>query len=133
MGIDEQQIRQLVEEWHRRTAQNDLEGVLALMADDAIFLTCGRPPMSKQEFAAGFAAWAGRSRIESKHEFKDLHASGDIAYAWSHISVAMVSGENGSKTERSGHVLTVFRKSPAGKWQLVRDANLLPPGKPEKG
>jgi uncharacterized protein (TIGR02246 family) len=129
MATDEQQIRHLMDEWRRRTAQGDLEGVLALMTDDAVFLTCGNPPMIKKDFAAGFSGFAGRVQIEATQEVKEIHSSGDLAYAWSHISVAMTSTETGSRTERAGHVLTVFRKSPAGTWLLARDANLMPAGK----
>ena len=70
----------------------------------------------------------GQVRIESTQEIKDFHASGDTAYAWSHLSVSMTSPETGAKTERSGHVLTVFRKSPSGAWLLARDANLMMAG-----
>jgi ketosteroid isomerase-like protein len=42
----------------------------------------------------------------------------------------MTSLETGGKTERVGHVLTVFRKSASGKWLLARDANLMAAGKP---
>jgi uncharacterized protein (TIGR02246 family) len=125
MDSDEQEIRRLMEEWRRRTAEGNVEGVLALMSDDAAFLTCGNRPMSRQDFAASARAFAGRFRIEATQDVKELHASGDLAYAWTYISVAVTSTETGSKTERSGHALTVFRKSPAGTWVLTRDANLI--------
>lgn len=51
--------------------------------------------------------------------------SGDLAYAWSKISVAMTATEGGERMERAGHVLSVFRKDAAGRWQLARDANLM--------
>ena len=44
MNHDEQQIRKLMDEWRRRTLEGDIEGVLALMTDDAVFLTPGNPP-----------------------------------------------------------------------------------------
>jgi len=125
METDEQQIRHLMDEWRRRTAENDLEGILALMTDDAVFLTPGNPPMTKQGFAASFQGFAGKARVEAEQEVKEIHASGDIAYAWTYISVVMTALDSGSRMERAGHVLTVFRKSPSGAWLLARDANLL--------
>jgi uncharacterized protein (TIGR02246 family) len=125
MATDEQQIRNLMAEWSRRTADGDVEGVLALMTDDAVFLTPGNPPMTKAGFEAGFRSFAGKVEIEATQDVKDLQVSGDLAYAWSHLSVVMTNTETGGRTERVGHVLTVFRKSPAGKWLLARDANLL--------
>ena len=72
-------------------------------------------------------------QVESAQEIKDFHASGDLAYVWSHISVVMTAAETGARTERSGHVLTVFRKSPSGEWRLARDGGYVlrrrcPPG-----
>ena len=127
MNDDETQIRKLMADWRERTLEGDLDGVLALMTEDAVFLTPGRPPMTRDDFAAGFRK-LGQVRIESTQEIKDFHASGDTAYAWSHLSVSMTSPETGAKTERSGHVLTVFRKSPSGAWLLARDANLMMAG-----
>ena len=124
MESDEQAIRKLMQDWHRLTAQGDLEGIIALMTDDAMFLTCGNPPMTRTDFGAGFRDFAGKMRIESSQDVKELHVSGDLAYAWSKISVAMIASEGGKRTERAGHVLSVFRKS-AGRWQLARDANLM--------
>jgi uncharacterized protein (TIGR02246 family) len=125
MKSDEQQIRDLMAEWSRRTAAGDVEGVLALMTDDAVFLTPGNPPMTKADFAAGFRSFAGKVEIEATQNVKDLQVSGDLAYAWSHLSVAMTNLETGGRTERIGHVLTVFRKTPSGEWLLARDANLM--------
>ena len=124
MGSDEREIRELIERWHERTAAGDLEAILELMADDVVFLRAGQPPMDKKEFAAGFRAWASKASIRSRWELKDVHASGDIAYAWSEISLVMTS-KDGGKQERSGPALSVFRKSRGGRWLLARDANLV--------
>ncbi|HEY0558589.1 MAG TPA: SgcJ/EcaC family oxidoreductase [Thermoanaerobaculia bacterium] len=129
MATDEQQIRDLMAEWSRRTAEGDVEGVLALMTDDAIFLTSGNPPMTKADFEAGFRSFAGKVEIEATQDVKDLQVSGDLAYSWSHLSMAMTSTETGNRTERMGHVLTVFRRSSGGEWLLARDANLMAAGK----
>jgi uncharacterized protein (TIGR02246 family) len=124
MNDDERQIRHLMDEWRERTLEGDLEGVLALMTEDAVFLTAGNPPMTRSDFAAGFRGLTGL-RVESTQEVKDIHASGDLAYAWTHITVVMTSTKTGDRTERAGHTLTVFRKTPAGTWLLARDANLM--------
>jgi uncharacterized protein (TIGR02246 family) len=128
MNDDETQIRKLMADWRERTLEGDLDGILVLMTEDAVFLTPGRPPMTRNDFAAAFRQFGGKVRIESQQEIQDFHSSGDLAYAWSHVSVAMTSPETGARTERSGHVLTVFRRSPAGAWLLARDANLMTAG-----
>jgi len=125
MDGDEQAIRKLIHDWHRLSAEGELEAVITLMTDDAMFLTCGNAPMTRQDFGAAFRDFSGKVRIESAQDVRELYVSGDLAYAWSKISVAMTAND-GRRTERAGHVLSVFRKNAAGRWQLARDANLMP-------
>ena len=81
--------------------------------------------VTKDGFAAAFRGFAGNVRIESKHDIHEIYASGDLAYCRSHISVVVTAAKTGERNERSGHVLTVFRKSADGEWRLARDANLI--------
>jgi uncharacterized protein (TIGR02246 family) len=122
---DERQIERLMDEWRRLTAEGNVDGLLSLTTDDVVFLTPGNPPITKEDFAAGFRKISAKVRMESTQELMEIQASGDIAYAWSHLSVVLTPKEGGEKTESSGHVLTVFRRSPSGKWLLARDANLM--------
>lgn len=125
MDTDEQQIRQLIDRWHRATAAGDLRTVLTLMTDDVVFFTAGQAPMNKEAFAAAFRQFAGRVRIESAQDIKEIRTSGDLAYCWSQISVVMTSIESATQNRRAGHVLSIFRRSPSGEWLLARDANLI--------
>jgi uncharacterized protein (TIGR02246 family) len=125
MTSDEQQIRDVIDRWRIATLANDIDTILSLMTDDALFLTPGRPPMTKDTFAAAFRGFAGNIRIESKHDIKEICASGDLAYCRSHISVIATAEKTGERNERAGHVLTIFRKSADGTWRLSRDANLI--------
>ena len=122
---DEQQIQRLMEEWRRLTAEGDLEGLLALLSDDVVFLTAGNPPIKKNDFAKGFREVAAKARIQATQDVKEIRVSGALATAWSHLTVVLTPREGGKTTEASGYVLTVFHRSPAGKWLLARDANLV--------
>jgi uncharacterized protein (TIGR02246 family) len=112
-------------EWRRLTAEGNLDGLLSLLADDVIFLTPGNPPITKSDFAAGFREVSAKARIEAMQDVKEIRASGDIAAAWSHLAVVLTPNDGGQKSEASGYVLTVFHRSPSGKWLLARDANLV--------
>ena len=128
-GIDaiaeEEQIRGWMDDWRRLTAEGNVDGLLSLITDDVVFLTPGNPPITKEDFAAGVRRVSANARIESTQEVKDIRASGDIAYAWSHLSVVLTPKDGGDQTESSGYALSVFRKSPSGQWLLARDANLM--------
>ena len=112
-------------EWRRLTAEGNLDGLLALLTDDVIFLTPGNPPITKSDFAAGFREVSAKARIDAMQDVKEIRASGDIAAAWSHLTVVLTPKDGGKKSEASGYVLTVFHRSPSGKWLLARDANLV--------
>ena len=42
---DKEKIREVVTTWMHATAEGDLETVLSLIAEDAVFLLSGQPPM----------------------------------------------------------------------------------------
>jgi uncharacterized protein (TIGR02246 family) len=124
-ATDEQQIRHLMDEWRRLTAEGNVEGLLSLLADDVVFLTPGNPPITKNDFAKGFREVSAKARIEAIQDVKEIRASGDIAAAWSHLTVVLTPMKGGKKSEAAGYVLTVFHRSPSGTWLLARDANLV--------
>lgn len=48
MPSDEDQIRTLVDTWQTATQAGDVDTVLGLMTDDAVFFVPGRPPMGRR-------------------------------------------------------------------------------------
>ena len=123
MQTDEQAIRDLVTTWLSATEKGDHERVLNLVSEDVVFLTSGRLPMDKSEFAAGLAG------LESFHlrmtgEIQEVKVFGDWAYCWNRLSVSMTPRDSGATVKRAGDVLSVLQKQ-AGSWVIVRDANLL--------
>ena len=133
MSDDEQQIRRLVEGWMAATRAGDVEAVLDLIADDAVFLVAGRPPMRKPEFAAAARAQSGANapRIDGRSEIQEIRVAGDWAFLWSRLTVVATPRNGEPPIERSGHTLTVLRKE-GGRWKLARDANLLAGPSPER-
>ena len=128
MLTDEEQIRQLVATWHAATKAGDVDTVLGLMTDDAVFLVPGRPPMRKAEFAALSRVPPGspRPKFEGTIEIQEIQISGDLAFMWTKLSIVVAPPGEGEPVERAGHTLSVLRRV-GGKWLLSRDANLLAP------
>jgi uncharacterized protein (TIGR02246 family) len=126
MGTDEQAIRSLVERWHKATTAGDVDAIIPLMAEDAVFLVAGKPPMKgRRAFEERLRALLTSHRLDSKGEVQDVEASGDLAYAWSVLTVSMTPLAGGNPVERSGNVLSIFHRQANGAWVLIRDANLL--------
>jgi len=128
MQDDEQEIRQLVSTWMAATKAGDVETVLSLMADDAVFLVPGQPVMRKDDFAAKARAQAGPdgTRFDGSSEIQEIRILGDWAFMWSRLTVVATPPGGAQPMTRAGHTLTLFRKQ-GGKWVLARDANMLAP------
>ncbi len=128
MLSDEDRIRQVIASWHAATKAGDIDTVLGLMTDDVRFLVPGREPMRKDEFAALSRVPPGslHPQVHSTWDIQEVQVSGDLAFAWTHLAVAVTMPGAPAPMERAGHTLSVFRRV-AGQWLLARDANLLAP------
>ncbi len=126
MQNDEEQIRKLVATWMAATKTGDIDTVLDLMADDAVFLVPGRPPMYKSDFAAAAKAQSGQAapKFEGSNDIQEIKVVGDWAFMWARLSVIATPPDGSPPIERAGHTLTVLNKT-QGRWLLARDANLL--------
>lgn len=126
MLSDEEQIRGVVETWLSATAAGDVETILSLMTEDVVFLLPGRGPMRREEFASIARASAGTAlpKFESVADIHEVEVSGDLAYLWNRLALAITPPGVARPIERSGYTLSIFRRV-NGKWLLSRDANLV--------
>ena len=123
MTDDEASIRDLIATWLAASKSGDTETVLSLIHDDALFHVPGVPPFGKAAFAAASEQMKGL-RIEGESEVLEIEVCGGTAWCRTHLSM-VVTPASGQPVRRAGYTLSILRKSPAGKWQLYRDANLL--------
>ena len=124
MSEDERKIRDLIAEWMRASKAGETDKVLALMADDVVFLVAGQKPFGKAEFAAASRAMQGKVQVDGVSTVEEVEILGDWAFCRTHLAVAATMPD-GKAMRRSGYTLSILRKQPAGNWVLARDANLL--------
>ena len=124
---DEQEIRNLFNNWIKSTTEGNLELARQCIADDAVFFVPGVGEMNKETFAQ---AAAGGSPEESPIDFdldsklRELKVFGNQAYLWIESTLVM-SPKNGDPTSKmAGHSLSILEKRD-GRWQITRDANTL--------
>lgn len=123
MSDDVRAIRNLIDRWMKASKAGDLRSVLSMMTDDVIFMTCGREPFGKAEFAAASSQMEGM-KIDGTADVKEVAVTGDWAWARTHLAVTMTMPD-GKEVRRSGYTLTVLTKDMDGRWLIARDANLL--------
>jgi uncharacterized protein (TIGR02246 family) len=124
---DEQQIRALIDAWCEASSAGDLTAQFHLMTPDVVFLTPGRAPMRRDEFAAQFRAAIEIVTIKCRSRVQEITVSGDLALCWNLLEVSFTPIEGGHVRKHAGNVLTAFRRGPDGQWRIWRDANLLTP------
>jgi uncharacterized protein (TIGR02246 family) len=125
MTDDERQIRELVRSWIAASNARDLPKLMDLMTDDVVFMTPGRPPFGKAEFAADSERMKGVA-IDARAEVQEVEVFGPRAYIRSHIQVELTSPDQPVK-RMSGYAMSLLRKESDGRWRIARDANLVAP------
>ena len=123
MSDDERAIREVVDTWMKASMAGDTATVLTLVADDVVFLGPGHRPFGKEAFRAAQNG-LGDMRLEGHAEVREVRVSGDWAFCWTDLKVAMTPA-GGATVRRSGNTLTVFQRLADGRWVLARDANML--------
>ena len=88
MSDDERAIRELVETWMSASKAGDTAAVLELMTDDVLFMTPGREPFGKAEFAAQ-AQQLKDANLDGQGEVQEIEVAGDWAWIRNRIEVAM--------------------------------------------
>ena len=123
MTDDERQVRRLVDSWIAASEAGDVPALLALMTDDVIFMTPGRPPFGKAEFAADAEHNKGVA-VHARAEIQEIEIIGSRALIRNLIEVVLTA-PGASPRRMSGYTLSVLRKEADDRWRLARDANLV--------
>ena len=113
MTDDEQAIRDLVETWMTASRAGDTATVLGLMSDDVLFMTPGREPFGKAEFAAQSASLKD-VEIDGRADVLEIEVADGWAWIRNRIEVAMTAADGGT-VRRSGYTLTVLNKGGDGR------------------
>jgi uncharacterized protein (TIGR02246 family) len=127
MGSDERAIREVHATWIDAVNGSDLVRLLALMANDVVFLNPGQAPFGRDGFPGGFSVAHQQSRIHCISELEEVVIVGEVAYTLCRDSLSVTPRAGGEATELAGHRITIYRKQSDGGWLLARDANTLSP------
>jgi uncharacterized protein (TIGR02246 family) len=122
---DARRIRELVDSWIAASNSGDVSALMDMMTDDVVFMTPGRAPFGKAEFAAD----SGRMKsvaIDARAEVQEIEVFGPRAYIRNHVRVELSSPGQAPK-RMSGFTMSVLRKEADGRWRIARDANLVMP------
>jgi uncharacterized protein (TIGR02246 family) len=123
MHSDEQAIRDLIAKWLAASKARDHDTVLELIAEDVVFLQPGQAPMRGRSGFAAAQKNLADLEIDANADIQEIKVLGEWAYCWNYLTL-VVTPPGGKPVKRAGNVLSILRKQ-AGKWVIVRDANML--------
>lgn len=123
MTDDECIIRQFVDDWFAASKAGDIDALLELMDDDAVFMSPGAAPFGRDAFKAA-ARQMQNMRLDMQSDIVEVKILGEWAFFRSRLEVN-VTPPGGKNMRRAGHTLTILRKKADGRWVLARDANML--------
>jgi uncharacterized protein (TIGR02246 family) len=124
-GDDERQIRALIEAWIAASNARDLPALMEMMTDDVVFMTPGRAPFGRAEFAADSQRMKSVT-IDARAQVQEIEVFGPRAYIRNHIQIELTSPGQAPR-RMSGYAMSVLRKEADGRWRIARDANLVAP------
>ena len=125
MSPEEQDIRDAHAAWIIAVNSGDVDLLLTLMTDDAVFLNPGQPPCGPDGFHANFAAAKDQFLFTCASEIEEVSVAGDIAYVRSRDDLRIAPRAGGTESKLAGHRLTIYRRGKDGRWLLARDAHTL--------
>ncbi|MCC3246502.1 SgcJ/EcaC family oxidoreductase [Methylocystis sp. WRRC1] len=123
MTDDEKAIRAFVDEWFAASRSGDVDAILRLMDEDAVFMSPGAEPFGAQAFKAA-AAQMKNMKIDMASDIQEIKILGDWAIMRNRLELT-VAPPGAKPIRRAGHTLTILRRTEDGRWVLSRDANML--------
>lgn len=123
-AADREAVRRFYTRWFGAMEEGDVDGVLALIADDFMLKTPGQPPLTHRE--------ALRENLERFHEAYTEEVEWEIAsmgfggeWAWVEVRERVTLVPRSGEVERQivGTHLAILRRGPEGGWRLFRDVS----------
>lgn len=102
--------------------ESDLEGWLATLTDDCVFMAPGIPAVRGKD---AIRKWAAETFFQPFHneleyDFEDLHFTDAWAHGWGWYKQTLTPKDGGEAVHMVGKFLDVFERQPGGEWLLAR-------------
>jgi len=121
---DRAELYQHREAYNGTLMAGDLEGWLATLSDDCVFLAPGMPALNGKE---AIRKWAGESmfdvfHVELDYDFENIESAGSTVHAWGWFHQTLTPKAGGEPLVTRGKFLDVFKPDHSGEWKLARCA-----------
>lgn len=120
-AADEQAIRAINPAWFKAYNARDVDGVVALYADDAVFNAPGTPAAHgraamRELFQKDIQGATRAGYTDTQGSNGEFGVSGDLGWEWNTFTVA---DKSGARVDAGKYVTVYARRN--GKWLIIRD------------
>ena len=117
-------LENLIAAWKNASDSRDLQKLLALMAEDAVFLAPGAPPICGKEAVESMfrTVWQRVQRHTQNFVIREAWISGDTLIAWGEDSAAMFTQDASEPIRYAGHGMMILKQEADG-WKFARGIN----------
>ncbi len=109
--------------WESATRTGDRAALMALVADDCVFLAPGMAPMIGRATLESILASYDQLTLEPLFDLRELVISGDWAFAWGRDELTAVVRSSGAVRSATGWAVTILHREQDGRWRFARGIN----------
>ena len=120
---DQAALRAIAEAWTDDYINGDVDGLMAVMDEDAMILSQKQATVSgADEIRAYFEARAGKPGVTFTDHLQEIRINGDWAYVRGDFVLEVAPWEEGKPGfTRNGRYFVLYEKDENGEWKMLRD------------
>ena len=128
---DAEALRRISARWIDTYLAGDIDGFMALVADDIVVMAEDQPTqVGKAAARAFFSQRVGRPGVRFIDDLKEIRVEGQWAYFRGDFVFEMAAGNGQPARRHSGRYFVLYEKGQDGQWRMIRD---MDNGRPEHG
>lgn len=126
---DDESAKEILErrigEWTAASESQDLEALLDLIADDAVFLAPGAPPVQGKPAVESMfrGVWAKVKEHKQNFVIQEAWREGDSLFAWGEDSATILLTGAPEPVHYKGHGVMILKRHLDGSWRFARGIN----------
>ena len=113
------QVRQVFEQYQADWNASDIDGVLGVLADDAVQMGPAFVLVGKESLAASWNEWFEENTDLWEPVIDEVQAAGDLVFMKGHFVETWTPNSGGDPGTQAGEGVWVFRRDKDGAWKLV--------------
>lgn len=113
------EVRQVFEDYVSNWNAANIEGVLAVVADDAVQMGPDWVYVGKEALSAEWRDFLGQNSDTWEPTIDEIQAAGDLVFIKLHSTETWTPKAGGEATTMVGRGVSVFQREISGEWKLV--------------